>query len=145
MLRRAAILWCATVATAAVAVAAAQNEQPANRGEEILNSTCTGCHDLRPVEIQALDKTGWTDVVDRMVQRGTAFDKDSDIPVLVDYLVQTHGPLPNGAGKNILLNTCTVCHDLSRVRRHAATPEQWEETLGAMLNEGAMLSEQDFR
>jgi len=37
-----------------------------------------------------------------------------------------------------------VCHDLSRVKRTTATREEWEDTLGAMLNEGAMLSEQDF-
>ena len=39
---------------------------------------------------------------------------------------------------------CTQCHDLNRVIQHGATREQWEETLGAMLNEGAPLSEQDF-
>ena len=33
---------------------------------------------------------------------------------------------------------------LSRVKRTTATREEWEDTLGAMLNEGAMLSEQDF-
>ena len=39
---------------------------------------------------------------------------------------------------------CTMCHDLSRVRRNLATREDWEEKLNAMLNEGAPLSEQDF-
>ena len=52
--------------------------------------------------------------------------------------------MPDGPGKNILLNTCTVCHELGRVRAHTVSREEWEETLGAMLNEGAMLSEQDF-
>jgi len=64
--------------------------------------------------------------------------------VLVDYLSRTYGPLPEGAGKKILLNTCTVCHDLTRVKRTALDPEGWQDLLGAMLNEGAMLSEQDF-
>ena len=36
------------------------------------------------------------------------------------------------------------CHDLLRVRRNLATREEWEDTLLAMLNEGAMLSDQDF-
>jgi cytochrome c5 len=143
MLRGIGLWLCTTVVFAAV-VWAGQNDQNPERGEQILNASCTSCHDLRPIEVQALDKAGWSDLVNRMVEKGTTFEKDSDIPILIDYLVQAHGPLPNGAGKTILLNTCTVCHDLSRVRRHAATREQWEETLEAMLNEGADLSDQDF-
>lgn len=133
-----------TLALCAVGAAAGQNDQDANRGEQILNGSCMSCHDLRPIEVEALDKAGWTDSVNRMVEKGTTFEKDSDIPLLIDYLVQTHGPLPDGAGKRILLNTCTVCHDLSRVKRHGANREQWQETLEAMLNEGAQLSEEDF-
>src|SRR5262249_33990636 len=116
-----------TLALCAVEAAAGQNDQDANRGEQILNGSCMSCHDLRPIEVEALDKAGWTDSVNRMVEKGTTFEKDSDIPLLIDYLVQTHGPLPDGAGKRILLNTCTVCHDLSRVKRHGANREQWQE------------------
>jgi hypothetical protein len=69
---------------------------------------------------------------------------ESDVPVLVAYLARTYGPLPEGPGKKILLDTCTVCHDTSRIRRTALDKEGWQDLLGAMLNEGAMLSEQDF-
>jgi cytochrome c5 len=147
MIRNRGLSFAVTVTLALVAVggaAAGQNDPDANRGEMILNGSCMSCHDLRPIEVQALDKAGWTDTVNRMVEKGTTFEKDSDIPLLIDYLVQTHGPLPDGAGKPILLNTCTVCHDLSRVKRHGANREQWQETLEAMLNEGAQLSEEDF-
>jgi hypothetical protein len=37
-----------------------------------------------------------------------------------------------------------VCHDLGRVRIQGRTREDWDDTLGSMLNEGAMLSEQDY-
>lgn len=132
------------IVTAAFRSSQDARQQP-EKGEEILNSACnTGCHDLKSVQVQAMGKDGWTNVVDRMVQRGAEFEKDADIPLLIDYLVQNHGPLPDGRGKPILLNTCTLCHDLKRVLRQGATREQWEETLGAMLNEGAMLSDQDF-
>ena len=67
-----------------------------------------------------------------------------DIPVLVDYLVDHHGPLPDGRGKAIVLNICTMCHDLKRIRFGRRSPEEWEETLNAMLNEGAPLSDAQF-
>jgi cytochrome c5 len=114
-----------------------------DRGEQIQNASCLGCHDMRPIQTQALDKDGWTKMVTSMVDKGAEV-KPEDVPVLVDYLVKTHGPLPEGQGKTILLNTCTVCHDLGRVRTQGRTPEDWNDILGTMLNEGAMLSEQDY-
>jgi hypothetical protein len=131
------------MATAALAVA--QDDQQPEKGEQILNGSCnTACHDLRPIQVQAMSKNDWTKMVDRMIQTGAKFETGADIPALVDYLVKNHGPLPDGRGKPLLLNTCTLCHDLKRVLRQGATREEWEETLGAMLNEGAMLSEEDF-
>jgi cytochrome c5 len=146
---RAALLLCAAVATATAAVGARgasfgqAPDQQADKGEQILNGSCTMCHDLRMIEVQALNKEQWASSVESMIQRGADVATD-DLPILIDYLVANHGPLPEGPGKNIVLNICTMCHDLKRVRRNLATREEWEETLGAMLNEGAPLSEQDF-
>jgi cytochrome c5 len=145
MLRR---IWCASgswlaIVTAAAALAASPRPQQVDRGEQILNGSCITCHDARPIRTQALDKDGWTKMVAGMVEKGAEV-KPEDLPVLIEYLVNNHGPLPEGAGKNVLLNVCTECHDLKRVLRHGATREQWEETLIAMLNEGAPLTEQDF-
>ena len=122
---------------------ASAHDNSVDNGEQLQNAACLGCHDLRPIQTAAYDKDGWTTAVASMIQKGAEV-KDADKPVLIDYLVQNHGPLPDGAGKVVMLNTCTVCHDLGRVRRQGGSREEWEETLGAMLNEGAMLSEQDF-
>jgi cytochrome c5 len=132
----------ATVVLAAIGVVRAQ-DTAADKGEQIQNGACLSCHDLRPIQTAAYDKAGWTMAVDSMIQKGAEV-KDADKPVLVDFLTRNHGPLPDGPGKDILLNTCTVCHDLGRVRIHTVSREEWEETLSAMLNEGAMLSDQDF-
>jgi len=130
------------LALAAVAIARAQ-DAASDKGEQLQNAACLGCHDLRPIQTAALDKAGWTMVVDSMIEKGAEV-KAGDKPLLVDFLTRNHGPLPEGPGKDILLNTCTVCHDLGRVRIHTVSREEWEETLSAMLNEGAMLSDQDF-
>jgi len=134
------ITFAIAVAAFSVAIATAQDT---DKGEQLQNAACLGCHDLRPIQTAALDRDGWAMTVDSMIQKG-ADVKDADKPVLVEYLFRNHGPLPEGKGKDILLNTCTVCHDLGRVRAHRVSPEEWEETLLTMLNEGAMLSDQDF-
>lgn len=135
----------AAIGLVAVAAIGAVHAQDAgvNRGEQLQNAACLSCHDLRPIETAAYDRDGWNTVISSMIAKGAEV-KDADKPVLVDFLVRNHGPLPDGPGRQILLNTCTVCHDLGRVRAHTVSPEEWEETLNAMLNEGAMLSDRDF-
>ena len=123
-------------------VASQESPQP-EKGEQIMNASCRTCHDLRPIETHALDDKGWLREVESMIEQGAEVSSD-DTPVLVEYLTRMHGPLPDGPGKEILLNTCTQCHDLMRIRRQGRSPEGWLEVLEAMLNEGAPLSEQDL-
>jgi len=124
-------------------LAAFQDSSQPEKGEQIMNASCRTCHDLRPIETHALDEKEWTKEVESMIEQGAEISK-ADIPVLVEYLTRMHGPLPDGPGKEILLNTCTQCHDLMRIRRQGRSPEGWLEVLEAMLNEGAPLSEQDL-
>lgn len=148
---KAAIWLFVTACSAAIAFGAGQETsgQEASttmsdaRGQQILNQSCSSCHELRNIEIQAMDKEGWTKEVNSMVEKGSTIKKD-DIPGFVDYLVRKHGPLPEGAGKKIMLNTCTRCHDLERVRDEPLSREDWEQTLISMQNEGAPLSDDEF-
>jgi hypothetical protein len=121
----------------------AQDAQKRDPGEDILNKSCTACHDLRPIETQAFDEAGWTKEVKAMIDQGAEVKAD-EVPVLVAYLVSRHVPLPDGDGKGVLLDVCTRCHDLQRVRRERLTPEGWLEILEAMLNEGAPLTDKDL-
>ena len=113
------------------------------RGERIMNASCQGCHDTRRIQTAAMDAAGWAKTVDVMIEKGAKVPKD-DLPTLVSYLTEQHGPIPDGPGKEIVLNTCTLCHDLKRIRLGRRSTEEWEETLNAMLNEGAPLSDDVF-
>jgi mono/diheme cytochrome c family protein len=147
-------LWgLATAFSAAMALGSGQNAQTAQnpqsatmtdaRGEQILNQSCSSCHELRNIETQALDADGWTKLVNSMIEKGSSIKKD-DVPGFVVYLVRKHGPLPEGAGKRVMLEVCTQCHELDRIRSHTASRDEWEATLLSMLNEGAPLSDEDF-
>jgi len=135
--------WIAgTVALAAIAFGAAQDEATL-KAEKIMNTSCSGCHELRKIQTQALDAKAWTDIVNSMIEKGAQVDK-ADVPLLVSYLEDEFGPMPEGTGKDLVLNKCTVCHDLKRVRQHLASPEEWADTLGAMENEGLMISDEEY-
>lgn len=134
--------WLAATA-ACTAAAFSAGQLPIPPGEKILNSACTTCHELRPIETTALDTEGWTKLVASMVEKGAAVKKE-DEPVLVKYLVNNFGPLPDGPGKAILLEVCTQCHRLDRVRLRGGTRQDWDDLLNHMLNEGAPLSDEDY-
>jgi cytochrome c5 len=139
-----AFLYALPVAAGALLFAAggvtAQEPDP---GERLMNVACTGCHNVRTIQTSAKNHDEWNQTVQDMLQKG-ADVADADIPVLVDYLAQNYGPLPDGPGKDIVLNTCTMCHDLKRIKFGRRSSEEWEETLNSMLNEGAPLSDRDF-
>jgi cytochrome c5 len=138
-------LWItATVCSAALAFSAGGHpaQQP-SKGEMIMNNSCMGCHDFRPIEMQALNEEGWTKLVTSMIQKGADVKKD-DVPVLVTYLTEEHGPLPDGAGKRIMLDVCTMCHSLKKIRETGGSRDEWEDVLVHMINEGAPLSDDDF-
>lgn len=135
-----AISATAEVSSAAPAAAAAQE---ADRGERLMNASCQGCHDLRQIQTQAMDLAGWTKTIESMMAQGAEVAK-TDVPVLAEYLARHYGPMPDGQGKEVVLQVCTMCHDLSRVKMGHRSPEEWEETLISMLNEGAPLSDDHF-
>jgi hypothetical protein len=116
------------------------------RAERVMNMSCsvTGCHTVRPIQTAAMDQEGWTKTIDAMIEKGAKLEMPTDKDILIEYLVQQHGPLPEGEGRTILLNTCTICHDLQRVRTRRATPEGWKELLEEMIFEGAPLSDDNI-
>src|SRR5688572_12851376 len=124
-------------------VALAGGQQPKRDGEQIMNASCSGCHEPTVIQTSAKSQEEWEKTLDQMIQLGAKVSAE-DRPALITYLVRTHGPMPDGPGKDIVLNTCTICHDLTRIKRSSHTEEEWEGTLIAMLNEGAPLSDDDF-
>src|SRR5882724_11702501 len=94
-IRGKAAMWIfATACSAAVVFAAGQNAEISDtRGEQILNQSCSSCHELRNIETQALDKDGWTKEVKTMVEGGSTI-KGNDITGVDDPPFWKHGPLP---------------------------------------------------
>ena len=142
-MRRFVLAVSAGAMMALCVVAASGQQPPAKDGEQIMNASCGSCHDTSQIQTAARSEQEWTATVDRMVALGATLS-DAERPVLIKYLVKAHGPMPDGPGKDVVLNSCTTCHDLSRIKSVRHTQDEWEETLIAMLNEGAELSDQNF-
>ena len=130
-------------ATAVLFTAATSDAQRPSEGQQLVEKRCQGCHTMRRIDTSAKDADSWRQTIQVMIQDGAEVE-ESEIPVMVQWLAREHGPVPEGAGKQILLNTCTMCHNLQRIKNGRRSPEEWEETLLAMLNEGAPVSDDQF-
>ena len=64
-----------------------KTELPDGDGKKILESSCAGCHDLQVATKPRLTKSGWQDVVNRMVGMGAPLEQ-GQVPSLVDYLTK---------------------------------------------------------
>jgi len=125
---------------------------PEGEGKKILQNSCTACHGLDDVVNSHMDKTGWSNLVDSMISNGASLE-DKDKPVLIDYLVKNFGPQGGGqqaagggggeAGKMILENACTACHDLDLVMDMKLSKQEWDDLVKSMISKGAAVEDKD--
>jgi cytochrome c5 len=142
-------------ARASRAYATAQDPQlPEGDGKKILQNSCTACHGLDDVVNSHMDKKGWETLIESMISNGAQVD-DKDMPVLVAYLVKNFGPSgsqggqqaqgggSSEAGKTILENACTACHDLDLVQDMHLNKQEWEDLVKSMIGKGASVEDKD--
>lgn len=150
-------VWCAVTAIAVAAQqpaaappAGQKSEQELRferlqRGSRVMNASCgvSTCHTVRAIQTSAKDEAAWKQTVQAMIDKGAKVAPE-DVPFLTEYLTRFHAPLPEGEGKAIVLNICTICHDLERVRTHGGTVEDWFDLINAMIGEGAPLTDEQI-
>ena len=104
-----------SLAAAVLFSAATSSAQQPSEGQQLVEKRCQGCHTMRRVETSAKDANGWQrnhpgDDPGRRRDRGERDPGDGAVP---DARAR---PRPGRAGKQILLNTCTMCHNLQRIK-----------------------------
>jgi competence protein ComEA len=51
--------------------------------------------------------------------------------------------LPDGPGKEVVVRTCLECHDAASFRKKRLNRDDWTETVGRMVDQGANASDQE--
>jgi cytochrome c5 len=52
--------------------------------------------------------------------------------------------LPEGAGKDLVMKVCTVCHEVTRITSKKKTKEEWSDAVDKMAARGAMATDEEF-
>ena len=74
--------------------AAAFAQLPAGEGKAVVEKRCTACHGVEEFAGRPLPKSGWDEVIERMVNRG-AEGTDEEFDKIIVYLTNAFGPKVN--------------------------------------------------
>ncbi|HYJ94616.1 MAG TPA: hypothetical protein VEV86_08355, partial [Vicinamibacterales bacterium] len=55
--------------------------QDTDPGETIMNAACQSCHNVRVIQVQAMDVDGWTKRVSQEIEKGAKVSRE-DVPTL---------------------------------------------------------------
>src|SRR5206468_2033715 len=59
---------------------------------------------------------------------------------LAGYSAAAQTTLPNAPAKDVVQNSCTLCHQLNVIMNAGHTPEEWARIVGDMINKGAQVA-----
>lgn len=113
-----------TMAVALATAASSVQARQADRGEQLFQSTCAGCHELALAVSQRNTPERWRAVIDDMANRG-APGSDDDLAEVRDYLLRVHGRIEvNRLSAEILARDLKLPHAQAEaiVARRAQTP-----------------------
>lgn len=145
-------------------LAVAQDAGQDARGRQVLEAVCSGCHELDTVYQARRNAVQWAATVDDMIARGAPV-LEGERDLIVQFLSANYSAearsgssapaaqaastpatpatamSPEVRGRQVLMEACTVCHELDFVYQSRRTRSEWEETVGDMMGRGALLLE----
>ncbi len=148
-------LAAALALAATPALAQPANALPPGEGHDIVASACTQCHPLTVILALRDGPVGWKRHVDTMVIKGAQLTPH-EADTLLAYLDTNFGPgqrmppakpvtLPDGAGKQLVEQRCTMCHDLERVTAAKRDKPEWESVVANMLGRFGLSAPEEAR
>jgi cytochrome c5 len=142
---------------------------PEGQGRDLVLRACVSCHDLKTTVSQRKTAAAWRRTVDEMIRLGTRlttdeaevitnylatrFGPDAAIPNAQGVssvvsgqwsVVSNNGPgttqlLPEGPGRDLILQSCVQCHDVGIIISQRKTTAAWRRTVNEMIWRGAPL------
>ena len=135
---------------------------PDGEGRRVMLQACVQCHDFKNIVAQRKTPEAWRRTVDEMAWRGAPL-MPGEAEVLSRYLASSFGAdkllgasvkgdtprtkfaqyLPEGKGRDLVVQSCVECHDLENVVSMRATGDEWRLTVKKMIRLGAEIDSSD--
>jgi cytochrome c553 len=138
-----------------------QVETPKGAVRQVIFKNCTSCHGIDDYAYNALDRAGWTALLETKHENLKSLVPDKDRDVLLDWLVTKFGPdsrpfprayippqittfFTDEEAQTLVRSTCTSCHGVDRVNDARYSPDRWRVVALDMRQRGAKLSDEDL-
>lgn len=89
----AAMAISGAAALVSAATLALAQDLPNGNGKEVVQTICTGCHDLEPITGTGFTKEDWEIVVKSMIDMGATI-KPEEVALITNYLATNFPPKP---------------------------------------------------
>ena len=122
----------------------------------LVNASCTTCHDLTGIERGLYPADEWRETVSRMLGYGLNIS-DEEFETIVTYLgtspdtaeadaaeADAAPAFDETAAASLVNASCTTCHDLTGIERGLYPADEWRETVSRMMGYGLNISNEEF-
>jgi len=139
-----------------------QVERPEGPVWEVVRQNCTACHGIDDYAFYALDRDGWTSLIDSSHANFQQVSlSDDNQGLLLDWLVEEFGPdstpfprtyippeitefFTDPEAFRLMERACLSCHGMDRIDDTRNSLDGWRVTLVNMREQGAVLTDEEL-
>ena len=137
-------------------------ERPEGEVWEVVRQNCTACHGIDDYAFFALDRDGWTSLIDSThASMPQVSLSDDDQGLLLDWLVDEFGPdstpfprsyvppeitefFTDPEAFRLMERTCLSCHGMDRIDESRYSLDGWRVVLVSMREMGAVITDEEL-
>jgi cytochrome c2 len=138
-----------------------QVQTPKGAVRQVIFKNCTSCHGIDDYAYNALDRRGWSALIESKHQNATIHLSDADRGVLLDWLEVRFGPatkpfprtyvpptittfFSDEEAQALIGRACTGCHEIAKVNQARYSPDRWRVVAVDMRERGAKITDQEL-
>ncbi len=138
-----------------------QVEPPTGPVRQVIFKNCISCHGIDDYAFSALDRAGWTALIENKHKDLNVPVSNEDRDLVLDWVAARFGPaskpfprayvppqittfFTDPEAQTLLGSACTSCHGLDRVNEKRYSPDRWRVITVDMRERGAKVTDEEL-
>jgi mono/diheme cytochrome c family protein len=138
-----------------------QVETPKGPVRQVILKNCSSCHGIDDYAYNALDRAGWSALIDSKHKDLSVPLSDKDKGLLLDWVAAKFGPdskpfprayvppeittfFSDAEAQALVARACTTCHTVDRVNDARFSPDRWRVVTLDMRERGARVTDEEL-
>jgi hypothetical protein len=138
-----------------------QVETPKGPVRQVILKNCASCHGIDDYAYNALDRAGWSALIETKHKGLTVPISSGDMDLVLDWVVARFGPdstkfprayvppeittfFTDSEAEALLVRACTSCHPVDQVNEARFSADRWRVVTVDMRERGAVLTDEEL-